>query len=280
MYVRYDVLEQRQHRVLTDFSGIGLLGLGLFAASQLWLAWTNLRWLRRERAHMSVRSAEAVEEQRRRVARELHDGVVQDLIGAAYLVNGGRAPLEAAGRADAAEALHHAETSIRTSVRSLRSLLIELYPTSLRSAGLGAALLDLVDPIQARGTDVHVDLPDLLDLPDHLEAALYRAAREGLRNAVHNGRATSIRLSIRLTADNVELVVKDDGVGFDPRQPAASGHLGLRAVADEAEVLGGVLEVTSALGHGTELRLALPRRSEGRRAYDDRKPTAQPRSRR
>ena len=150
-YVRYDILEQRQRDILASFAGIGLVALGLLAVLQLWLASANLRWLQRERARMSRRSAEAAEDQRRQMARDLHDGVVQDLVGATYLINAGTGPLRAAGQPDAAEDLHGAEASIRTSVRSLRSLLIDLYPANLRSSGLRAALLDLIDPVQARG---------------------------------------------------------------------------------------------------------------------------------
>ena len=193
------------------------------------------------------------------MARDLHDGVVQDLIGATYLINAGTGPLRAAGQPDAAEALHGAEASIRTSVRSLRSLLIDLYPANLRSSGLRAALLDLIDPVQARGVEVHLDLPDDLELPDHLEVALYRAAREAVRNAVRSGRATEIRVTVRPAGDRLVLTVRDNGDGFDPAAPVAAGHLGLRGLADEAEVLGGTLEVTSAPGQGTELRLVLPR---------------------
>jgi two-component system NarL family sensor kinase len=80
-----------------------------------------------------------------------------------------------------------------------------------------------------------------------------------VRNAASSGRATKVWLSIRPTVGHVELVVSDDGAGFDPGRPAAEGHLGLRALADEAEVLGGMLTVTSAPGQGTELRLVLPR---------------------
>jgi len=258
-YVRYDILEQRQREIIASFAGIGLVALGLLAVLQLWLASANLRWLQRERTRMARRSAEAVEEQRRQMARDLHDGVVQDLIGAGYLVNAGTGPLWAAGQPDAAEALHGAEASIRTSVRSLRSLLIDLYPANLRSSGLRAALLDLIDPVQARGVEVHLELPDDLELPDHLEVALYRTAREAVRNAVRDGHAGELSMTLRLTAEGVELTVRDDGDGFDPTAPVAEGHLGLRGLADEAEVLGGVLAVTSAPGHGTELRLVLPR---------------------
>jgi signal transduction histidine kinase len=258
-YVRHDILEARQKDILASFAGIGLLGLGLFAVFQFWLATANLRWLQRERTRMSKRSAEAVEEQRRQVARELHDGVVQDLIGAAFLVNAGTSPLRAAGRPDAAEALHEAEVSIRSSIRSLRSLLIDLYPANLRSSGLRAALLDLVDPVQARGIEVHLDLPENLQLPDHLEAALYRTAREAVRNAAGDGHPGELWVTVRLADESVDLTVRDDGGGFDPTAPVAEGHLGLRALADEAEVLGGVLEITSAPGRGTELRLVLPR---------------------
>jgi two-component system, NarL family, sensor kinase len=258
-YVRHDILEARQKDILASFAGIGLLGLGLLAVFQLWLATANLRWLQRERTRMSKRSAQAVEEQRRQVARELHDGVVQDLIGAAFLVNAGTSPLRAAGRPDAAEALHEAEVSIRSSIRSLRSLLIDLYPANLRSSGLRAALLDLVDPVQARGIEVHLDLPESLELPDHMEAALYRTAREAVRNAAWDGDPAELWVTVRLSDESVDLTVRDDGGGFDPTAPVPEGHLGLRGLADEAEVLGGVLEITSAPGRGTELRLVLPR---------------------
>lgn len=258
-YVRDDILEERQRDILASFSGIGLVALGLFAVLQLWLALVNLRWLQRERARMSRRSAEAVEIQRRQMARDLHDGVVQDLIGATYLINAGTNPLRAAGHPEAAEDLHGAEASVRTSVRSLRSLLIDLYPANLRRSGLRVALLDLIDPVQARGVDVHLDLPDELDLPEHLEGALYRTAREAVRNAVRDGRAGEVWLGVRLAGEHVVLTVRDDGEGFDPEAPVAAGHLGLLGLADEAEELGGLVEVTSAPGRGTELRLVLPR---------------------
>ena len=258
-YVRYDVLQQREREVMASVTGVGLLGLGLFAVSQLWLASANLRWLQRERARLAQHGAEIVEEQRRQMARDLHDGVVQDLVGAAYLVNGGAARLRAVDRADAAEALHGAEVSIRTSIRSLRSLLVDLHPPTLQSSGLRAALTDLVAPLQARGVDVRLDLPEDLGLPEHLEATLHRAAQEALRNAARNGRATEITVCIRRLADSVELTVRDDGTGFDPTRPLPDGHLGLRGLADEAATLGGMLEVTSAPGRGTSLRLVLPR---------------------
>lgn len=258
-YLRLDVLQQRQRDVLISFAAIGLLGLSLFAVSQLWLASANLRWLQRERARLAQHSAEVVDEQRRRMARDLHDGVVQDLIGAAYLVNGGTGPLQAAGRADAAEALRGAESTIRTSIRSLRSLLIDVYPATLRNSGLRAAVLDLVAPLQAREVEVDLDVPDDLALPEHLEATLYRAAREAVRNAAGSGHAGRLAIAVRGGPDSVELTVWDNGTGFDPTQPLPEGHLGLRGLADEAAGLGGLLEVTSSPGQGTELRLVLPR---------------------
>lgn len=258
-YVRYDALQQRQRDILASYARIGLLGLGLFALSQLWIASAGLRWLQRQRATLAERSAEAVAEQRRRMARDLHDGVVQDLIGAAYLVNTGTGPLRAAGRADAAAALRGAEVSIRSAIRSLRSLLIDLYPATLRNSGLRVALTDLVAPLQAHGVDVRLDLPEDLDLPHQLEATLYRAAQEGVRNATRHGQADELTVAIRVAPQQVELVVGEDGAGFDPTQPLPQGHLGLRGLADEIAALGGLLEITSAPGRGTELRLVLPR---------------------
>jgi signal transduction histidine kinase len=258
-YMDDALVRERQHQVLGTITWVAVLGLVLFGVAQLWLATACLRWLQRERGRLAQQSAATVEEQRRQVARDLHDGVVQDLLGAGLLVNGAVAPLTEAGRSVSAEALRAAEVGIRSSIRSLRTMIIDIYPATLRSAGLAAALMDLVDPVRTHGTLVHLDLPEDLDLPDHLEAALYRTAQEAVRNATRKGRATELSLTVRTHAETVELEVRDDGAGFDPDRLPADGHLGLRGAADHAEALGGVLEVTSAPGAGTSLRMVLPR---------------------
>jgi two-component system NarL family sensor kinase len=257
-YLSYELIDENRSAILGSFARFALLGLVVFALFQVSLAYANLRFLQRQRTRLRERTVQIAESERRRVARDLHDGVVQDLVGASYVVGGAIAPVHATGGADLAEALRGAVGGIRTSIQGLRSMIMEIYPASLRSAGLRAALSDLVAPVQGRGTRVTLDLPDDLDLPPHVEAGIFRAAQEVLRNAVNHGRARTVQLSVGIGPGHAVLIVRDDGVGFDPARPARSGHVGLQGLADLLEELGGVLEVASARGRGTEVRMELP----------------------
>lgn len=257
-YLSYDLIEENRTAILQTFAWLALMGLGVFAVFQVTLAYANVRWLHRQRARLKERAVRIADEERRRVARDLHDGVVQDLVGASYVVGGAVAPMQSRGAADIAETLRGAVGGIRRSIQGLRSMIIEIYPASLRSAGLRAALSDLVAPVQGRGTRILLDLPEDLDLPSHVEAAIFRCAQEALRNAVNHGRARTVTLVVRIRHGAAALVVRDDGIGFDPTLPAKAGHVGLQGLADLVDELGGILEITSSPGHGTQVRMELP----------------------
>jgi signal transduction histidine kinase len=259
-YVRTDLVEQRQFDVLASLTWVALLALGAFGAAQLWLVSTVVRWARRERSRMAADSARADDERRRLLARDLHDGVVQDLIGTALLLHDIEEPLRAAGRPSALDVLRQAQTALRTGIRSLRSTVITIYPASLRRAGLPAALSDLAAPLQGRGVTVRLDLPEQdAELPEHVEVAVYRGAAEALRNAALHAAPASVELGLALTEGEVRLRVRDDGAGFDPTRPPVAGHIGLPALADDVDALGGVLTIASAPGRGTEVTVVVPR---------------------
>jgi signal transduction histidine kinase len=259
-YVRTDLVRQRQSDVLAALTWVAVLTLAAFGAAQLWLAFTSVRWARRERTRLAADTARADDDRRRLLARDLHDGVVQDLIGTSLLLRGVEEPLRSAGHRAALSVLAQAQTTLRTSIRGLRSTVITVYPATLRRAGLPAALTDLVAPLQGRGVDVTLDLPDdAASLPEPLETAVHRAAAEALRNAAVHADPTSVELCLEVTDAEVRLRVRDDGAGFDPTTPPVAGHIGLPGLADEVDALGGVLTVASAPGRGTELTLVLPR---------------------
>ena len=124
-------------------------------------------------------------------------------------------------------------------------MLVEIYPPSLRDAGLRAALSDLASPLAAHDIEATVDLPEDLQFPADVEALLYRAAQEAIRNVVTHARARHV------------------GVGFDPKRLAnrpAEGHVGLRVLADLAADAGGRFEVVSHPGNGTRVHLEVPTR--------------------
>lgn len=198
------------------------------------------------------------EEERRRLARELHDGIGQTLTALVNQLR--RSPGSRAGAGDAGDPLHIAELALRD-VRELSRL---LRPPVLDDLGLKAALNWLARTLrQQGGLAVTIDWQgseERLD-PD-LETLVFRIAQEGLNNVLkHSGRHEA-RVAVARRADRIELEVADDGRGFDPRQalsPAGgAAGLGLRGMRDRVEMFSGQLAVDSEPGRGSRLRIAVP----------------------
>jgi len=261
-YISYDEVKNRRASLFTTLSILAASLLAVFALFQVWLIAVNLRWLRRRQAELQVAAEEVSTRERRNVARDLHDGVVQDLIGTSLLVEGARASL---GTGDATRAdmlLGQMAESVRSSVQALRSTLIVVYPPTLAEDGLAQALDDLAQPLRTRGVEVTVE--DRIDrpLPGPAAEATYRVAQEALRNVGRHAHASTVSIRTYVVGDRLCLVVRDDGVGLGPDAQAtlgqAQGHLGLRTLADAAHEVHGYLEVNTAPGRGTEIRWETP----------------------
>jgi two-component system, NarL family, sensor kinase len=233
---------------------------------QLPLAASLARRLRRgsrEREELLERAVDASAAERRRIAGDLHDGVVQDLAGLSFGLSAAAERTAAAGEESAAAELRGGAEQARQSVRALRSLLVEIYPPSLRQAGLASALSDLVAPVAARGVEAQVDVADDLDLSPEEEALLFRVAQETVRNAAAHAGAHRLDLVVSREADRTSLSVADDGRGFDPARAGdgtGEGHLGLALLRDLAREAGAELSVESRPGKGTTVRIEVPRR--------------------
>jgi two-component system, NarL family, sensor kinase len=244
--------------VLTPFRRImigALAALGTLAALMIWALARRLRSAADERQRLLQSAIDASESERRRIARDLHDGVVQDLAGTAFA-------LSAADREPgppAPDTVSDAAASLRRALRALRSLLVEIHPPDLDADGLGAALQDLVAPAGAAGIDAHVEVMGIGDAPEPVVALVWRVAQEGVRNAIrHSGGS---RLDVRVHGDGgaVVLEVVDDGAGIDETAQRRGGHLGLRGLTSLARESGAQLTVTGAPGSGTTLRLEVAR---------------------
>jgi signal transduction histidine kinase len=201
-------------------------------------------------------------EERQRIAATLHDGVVQELAAASFAVAGGAEM--AAGRGDdvlAAE-LRDAAGAVRASIGGLRSLLVDIYPPALRSAGLSAALRDLVATMAGRGPAVELDVDEdaAASLPAEEQQAVFRIVQELLRNVVRHARAEHVSVALRRDGDAVLVTVADDGVGFDAAQTTPGDHFGLRLITDLVTATGAGLQVRTAPGAGTNWRLSVPTR--------------------
>ncbi len=256
-YQRFDVIAARGRRLLLDLAPALVGALLLLWVIQLPLAARLARRLRegqREREDLLRRAIESSEVERRRVARDLHDGAVQNLAGIAWSLSA----TAATAPPEIARSLEASSAETRRTIRELRSLLVDIYPPDLHRTGIEAAVSDLVAAFANRGIATTVDIPRELALPPEAEALIFRVAQEAVRNSVAHAQAGNVSVRVRVEGRQATLVVADDGRGFQAGEAAERSHFGLRMIGDLARDAGSTLEVLSAPGRGTTVRLAVP----------------------
>jgi two-component system NarL family sensor kinase len=257
MYYSGEEIRADAQQVFDPFRRImagSLLVLGVVGGLIIWGLTRRLRRAADERQRLLTAVIEASEAERRRIARDLHDGVVQDIAGTAFT-------LSAASREATTprqETLVDAATSLRKSLRGLRSLLVEIHPPDLTADSLGPALDDLVAPAAAAGMVARVDVADLAGVSDHSVQVLWRVAQEAVRNALRHSGGSRLTVDVRRERGSVVLEVADDGVGIDVNRPRPAERLGLRGLASLVREERGTLDVTGGPDTGTVVRLELP----------------------
>jgi signal transduction histidine kinase len=263
-YLRYDEVLSRSSELWRGFAGVTLSSILLLVVLLLPILWRLLDRLRQgqhRREALLQQSVDASDDERRRIAGTLHDGVVQDLVATSYALAGAAERTRHHDPAAAGE-LDRASETVRSSVGGLRSLLVDLYPQSLTSAGLRAAVEDLAGPLRQRGISVTVDVPEPSTLADADDRLVYRVTRECLTNVLRHARASSVQIRLENDDSGVTLEIADDGVGFEPATlPAAidAGHFGVRALTDTVRNARGTLRVSTAVGAGTRWQLRMDR---------------------
>jgi signal transduction histidine kinase len=204
------------------------------------------------------------EEERKRIARDLHDDTVQALIAIGQRLELTRALLS--NNSEAAQTqLTEARAMVRTAVESVRQFSRDLRPPALEDLGLTTALRQLADDL-TRDTSLAVEITltgDASDLPPDLEIAVYRIIQEALANVRKHAQASSVRVVADFGQAWLTLRVTDDGMGFvPPTHPAdlsARNHFGLMGVAERVELWDGTWSITAAPGQGTSLEICIPR---------------------
>lgn len=263
VYFSADAVEARQRQIESSFlpTALGALGLVvLVATALLWVLATRLRRSADDRERLLRAAVDASDAERVRIARDLHDGVVQDLAGATYTVS-------AVARAEDLDLRHRATLdsaadSMRTGLRSLRSLMVEIYPPDLHTDGLASALTDLLAPAQARGIHAELVVDGVHGASDAAVALVWRVAQEVVRNALRHSACSTLVVSVRRAGGDLVLEARDDGRGFDPSAVVRPGHFGLRGLAGLVSDSGGSVEVDSATGLGTTVRARVPADTE------------------
>jgi signal transduction histidine kinase len=202
----------------------------------------------------------AAETERARWARELHDETLQAL-GNIRLV------LSSAARSGSAEqmsdGIRQALEQLEVDITGLRALITELRPAALDQLGLEPALEALLDRVRRSGLEVdgEIELAYEMGVNDErldgdLETGIYRIVQEALTNAVRHGSAHHAEVQVREQDGNVQVSVRDDGVGFDPS--AGADGFGLIGMRERSDLLAGQLTVESEAGHGTTITAVFP----------------------
>jgi len=262
-YFKYSAVSSSGTRIWRSFAPITLGGLLALELVQIPLAWSLARRLRqrqRERESLLQKALEASDVERRRIASDLHDGVVQDLVGVAFALGG------AARRSDitpeSAQLLEQSAEDVRVSIKALRSLLVEIYPPNLFEEGLVPALTDLLARTNGQGIDAQLHVEELSGvLPPAVTGLLYRSAQEALRNVLKHANAKSVSVTVADRHGLATLDVTDDGVGFDPTAPehrTTEGHFGIQGLTDLVAGAGGRFEIRSESGAGTTMHVEVP----------------------
>ncbi|QIM22818.1 integral membrane sensor signal transduction histidine kinase [Phycicoccus sp. HDW14] len=266
IYVSYEPVAARTSQLWRGFAGVTASSLLLFVliVTPLVLALTKrLRGAEAQRVALLQRAVDASSDERRRIAATLHDGPVQELAATSFTVSGASASAARSGDSALARDLDAAATAVRASIRSLRTLLVDLHPPALSRSGVVAALADLAQSVRAEDVVVRLDTDtdDELALTDEAQRLVHRVAQECVRNAAKHAGPADVLVSLHRTGPGVvTLDVVDDGRGFDVEAAMTDpepGHLGTQLLAEAASVPGARLRVAAAPGAGTHWRLDL-----------------------
>ena len=235
--------------------------------AELRAAVANLEEVDRQRRRLLHHVVRAGEEERRRIAGDIHDDPVQKLVALKM-----RLELLAKAHPDL-PAVREATDTVLGTIRSLRHLLFDLRPPVLDEQGLGPALRSFLENSEATFRWSVRDEAET-DLDPQSRLILYRIAQEALTNARKHAEAEHVEIRVSAADGGVAMEITDDGVGFEPLDAAvaAPGHMGLAAIRERAEMAGGRCELHSLPGQGTTLDVWLPgsatRDADGTESFD------------
>jgi two-component system NarL family sensor kinase len=266
-YLNYDRIDRTGELLVGQITPLTIGAPLLLQLLQLpVIMWLGRRLVRQEadRSALLERALSASERERRAIAGDLHDGVLQQLAGAGFVVASLPPWIEEPTRAVAAE---RAAATITAQVDALRRLAVTIYPPDLTAPGLPASIEALATPLRTLGVHVTVEARPLPELDPVVTATLYRVARECLSNVAQHASAGVVRVCLRPSPDggNVSLCVVDDGVGIAETTDTGSDqtHLGLRLLTDRVADIGGELRVESGRPGGTVVEVVVPPRPRG-----------------
>lgn len=245
-----------------DFDMLVLLeAIGTKISEVVANAWLQIKLREKEAARQLLLESlvTAQEDERHHLARELHDQAGQSLTSLLIRLKA----IENMSEDDKVkEKLHDMQGLVSNTIHEIRDLSYSLRPPALEEFGLGAAIQALVDEHQTQ-SGLHINFKNRLEekISRNIEMILYRIVQEGLTNVVRHADATNVVIELEPRENIIYLKIEDDGRGFTPSQAAPTKgdrHLGLISMSERAELIGGKLEIYSAMGAGTTIEVRVP----------------------
>lgn len=253
-------VEARVQRTFLYIGALSLLALLAVFTSGLFITIRERRLADAKLKQLTQRVFDAQEEERGRVARELHDGISQLLVGVRYALDVARRRLET-GDPRAADYLEKGATHLGGAIQEVRRISRDLRPGTLDDLGLGPALKALTEDFGKR-TGITTRFETVVfrnRLDDEAKIALYRVAQEALTNIERHANAREVSIDVRGHQTGATMRIADDGCGLDHARDTAAGSagLGLRNMQERIEQLDGTLRISSGRG-GTVIEATVP----------------------
>lgn len=228
----------------------------------------NLRWINDElelvnqKRLVAPRIIQAQEEERRRVAREIHDGPAQSLANVVLRSEVCEQLLDS-NTEEARRELQELRGIVRNSLQDVRRIIFDLRPMALDDLGLVPALTRYVETLKEKnGVNISINCSGQRKRLDAtVEVALFRVVQEGVQNIIKHANATCVSITLEIGSENIMAVIKDNGAGFDAEEymkapkPNSYGIVGMK---ERLEILGGQFSIRSKPGEGTEIIALLP----------------------
>jgi signal transduction histidine kinase len=263
-----DTMEADQQAIFAELLPLAIGSLLLFQLSIMPLSVSLARRVERSqraRADILRRALLSSELERRRLAQDLHDGVIQDLAGLSYMLpallrsqemsTNGNGNGHGNGNAEASERVL---SILQRDIASLRTLMTDIYPPDLSDGELADAVKELAHRSGGPELEVHVEVPAGLRLEPDTARLAYRIVREGLRNVVRHAGARTASVLVSPDGDDLLVRVTDDGQGFSSVDQKEDGHLGVTLLADSVRDAGGHLDLRPGADSGTVLEARFP----------------------
>ncbi len=244
---------------------VSLLSRQTLARSQM-LVDTRRAYRSREQAlqQLSVQIAQERTDERRLIAAELHDEILQPLFKVTLMAQVLKNDLAGGRLLDLDEDLPELLTATDLASTTLRELIGDLRRSALGRGGLAPALVRFLETARDKTQcEIHSEVQDVQVSPD-VELVVYQIAKEATSNALTHSKAKNVAISLNQQDGTLHLLIADDGIGFDPAT-IPDGHYGVQIMQERALAIGAKLWVDTSVGHGTRIHLSLPVSDQGER---------------